>query len=76
MTKTFTLKELSDIFHETTKHKMETDPNFERNITIFHVLEKTLALYFKRRRGKQALLKLLLVSFFQRNKKHFNSQCF
>ena len=59
-------KELSVIFHETTKCKMETDPNLERSMTICHILEKMLHLYHKLR-GSQAPFKLLL-RFVQRSK--------
>lgn len=64
ITKNFTLKTLSAIFQETTKRKMQTDPSFASSRTICHILEKNLALYRMMRRGRQALFRLLLVSFF------------
>lgn len=45
--KNFTLKELSEIFHdiESLKDKMlEADPNLERNMTVHQAVEKMLAL--------------------------------
>lgn len=73
--KKFILKELSETFHETTKHKMETEPDLERTMTICHVIEKMFALYHSYEKRKRSTIETTLYKC-DKEIKHFNSQCF
>lgn len=48
--KTFKLKELSEIFHNTKSAKgkiLEADPNFERYTTTYQDIKKKLTVYYR-----------------------------